>query len=63
MRSGRSSAWSGREPSERFAAAQVARGHLTLIGYARDQAESAAALEDAAGLSGVVEVTNRIAVR
>jgi osmotically-inducible protein OsmY len=42
---------------------EVSRGHLTLAGYVRDQAESDAALEDAAGVSGVREVTNRIEVR
>lgn len=42
---------------------KVSRGHLTLTGYVRSQAESDAALEDATGLSGVVEVTNHIEVR
>ena len=41
---------------------KVSRGHLTLTGYARRDAESAAALEDVAGLSGVVGVTNQIEV-
>jgi len=42
---------------------KVSRGHLTLTGYARHNAESAAALEDVASLSGVVGVTNQIEVR
>ena len=42
---------------------KVSHGHLTLTGYVRDQAESAAAAEDAASLHGVTEVTNRIEIR
>ena len=42
---------------------EVSRGHLTLTGYGRHDAESAAALEDVASLSGVVGVTNQIKVR
>jgi osmotically-inducible protein OsmY len=38
-------------------------GHLTLTGYAREQAESAAAAEDGASLHGVIDVTNRIEIR
>ena len=38
----------------------VSHGHLTLTGYVREQAESAAAAEDAASLSRVIEVTYRI---
>jgi len=36
---------------------------VTLSGYAEDEAESAAALEDVAGVAGVVEVANRIEIR
>ncbi len=42
---------------------KVSHGHLTLTGYAREQAESAAAAEDGANLHGVIEVTNRIEIR
>lgn len=42
---------------------KVSHGHLTLTGYVRDQAESAAAAEDVASLSRVIEVTNRIEIR
>ena len=42
---------------------KVLRGHLTLTGYARHDAGSAAALEDVTSLSGVVGVTNQIKVR
>jgi osmotically-inducible protein OsmY len=42
---------------------KVSHGHLTLTGYAREQAESAAAAEDGASLHGVIEVTNRIEIR
>jgi osmotically-inducible protein OsmY len=42
---------------------KVSRGHLTLTGYARHDAGSAAALEDVTSLSGVVGVTNQIKVR
>lgn len=42
---------------------KVSRRHLTLTGHATDQAETAAALKDAASLSGIVEVTNRIEIR
>ena len=38
-------------------------GHLTLTGYAREHAESAAAAEDVASLHGVIEVINRIGIR
>jgi len=41
----------------------VSYGHLILTGYARHEAESAAALEDVASLTGLVEVTNQIKVR
>jgi osmotically-inducible protein OsmY len=41
----------------------VSHGHVTLSGDARDEAESAAALEDAAGVTGVVEVVNCIETR
>jgi osmotically-inducible protein OsmY len=42
---------------------KVSHGHLTLTGYAREQAESAAAAEDGASLHGVTEVTYRIEIR
>ena len=42
---------------------KVPHGHLTLTGYVRHEAESAVAAEDAAGVSGVTELTNRIEVR
>ena len=42
---------------------EVSHGRLTLTGYVRHEAESAAAAEDVASLSGVLEVTNRIAIR
>jgi osmotically-inducible protein OsmY len=42
---------------------KVLHGHLTLAGYAREQAESAAAAEDGASLHGVIDVTNRIEIR
>jgi osmotically-inducible protein OsmY len=42
---------------------KVSHGHVTLSGYVRSEAESAAAAEDVAGLGGVTEVTNRIDVR
>jgi osmotically-inducible protein OsmY len=42
---------------------KVSHGRLTLTGYARQSADSAAAAEDVTGLSGVVEVTNRIEIR
>jgi len=42
---------------------KVWHGQLTLTGYAREEAESAAAVEDVASLTGVVEVTNRIEIR
>lgn len=42
---------------------KVSHGRLTLTGYVRQEAESAAAAEDVASLSGVIEVTNRIAIR
>jgi osmotically-inducible protein OsmY len=42
---------------------KVLHGHLTLTGYAREQAESAAAAEDGASLHGVIDVTNRIEIR
>ncbi|MBV9414982.1 MAG: BON domain-containing protein, partial [Solirubrobacterales bacterium] len=38
-------------------------GHLTLTGYARQSADSAAAAEDVASLSGVTDVSNRIEIR
>ena len=41
---------------------KVSHGHLTLTGYAREHAESAAAAEDVASLHGVIEVTNRIEI-
>ncbi len=42
---------------------KVSHGHLTLTGYARHDAESAAALEDVTSLTRVVEVTNHIEIR
>ena len=42
---------------------KVADGHVTLSGYAREEAESAAALEDVAGVTGVTEVANRIEIK
>ena len=42
---------------------KVSHGHLTLTGYARERAESAAAAEDLARLTGVIEVSNRIEIR
>ena len=42
---------------------KLSHGHLTVTGYAREQAESAAAAEDVASLPGVIEVTNRIEIR
>ncbi len=42
---------------------KVAHGHLTLAGFVTRRSQSAAALEDAANLSGVVDVTNRIEIR
>jgi osmotically-inducible protein OsmY len=42
---------------------KVSRGRLTLTGYARHEAERAAALEDVASLTGVTGVTSRIEVR
>jgi osmotically-inducible protein OsmY len=42
---------------------KVSHGRLTLTGYVRQEAEGAAAAEDVASLSGVIEVTNRIAIR
>jgi osmotically-inducible protein OsmY len=42
---------------------KISHGHLTLTGYVRQEAERAAAAEDVASLSGVIEVTNRIEVR
>ena len=42
---------------------KVSHGHLTLTGYARHDAESAAALDDVASLAGVVGVTNQIKIR
>ena len=42
---------------------KVSHGRLTLTGYARHDAESAAALEDVTSLTGVVGVTNQIKVR
>jgi osmotically-inducible protein OsmY len=42
---------------------KVSHGHLTLTGYAGEQAESAAAAEGGASLRGVIEVTNRIEIR
>ena len=42
---------------------KVSHGHLTLTGYAREQAESAAAAEASASLHGVIEVTYRIEIR
>ncbi|MGP0053679.1 MAG: BON domain-containing protein [Solirubrobacteraceae bacterium] len=42
---------------------KVAHGHLTLAGFVTQQSQSAAALEDAANLTGVVDVTNRIEIR
>jgi osmotically-inducible protein OsmY len=42
---------------------KVSRGHLTLTGHARHEAESAAALEDVSSLTGVVGVANQIKVR
>jgi osmotically-inducible protein OsmY len=42
---------------------KVSHGHLTLTGYVRHEAERAAAAEDVASLSGVIEVSNRIAIR
>jgi osmotically-inducible protein OsmY len=42
---------------------KVSHGHLTLTGYARRETESAAAAEDVASLSGVIEVSNRIEIR
>jgi len=42
---------------------RVSHGHLTLTGYARQSADSAAAAEDVASLSGVTEVSNRIEIR
>ena len=41
----------------------VSHGHLTLTGYARHEAESAAAFEDVTSLTGVLELTNRIEIR
>ena len=42
---------------------KVSHGHLTLAGHAGHEADSAAALEDVASLTGVVDVTNRIEIR
>jgi osmotically-inducible protein OsmY len=42
---------------------KVQRGRATLTGYARQQSEIDAAVEDIATLTGVVGVTNRIEVR
>ena len=42
---------------------RVSHGRLTLTGYARQSADSAAAAEDVASLSGVTEVSNRIEIR
>jgi len=42
---------------------KVAHGHLTLAGFVTQPSERAAALEDAANLTGVVDVTNRIEIR
>jgi len=42
---------------------KVSHGYVTLTGYARQEAESAAALEDVASLTGVVDVTNHIEIR
>lgn len=42
---------------------RVSRGQLTLTGYARHEAERAAALEDVASLTGVTGVTSQIEVR
>jgi osmotically-inducible protein OsmY len=42
---------------------KVSHGRLTLSGYAREQAESAAAAEDVTSLHGVIEVNNRIEIR
>ncbi len=42
---------------------KVARGHVSLTGYVREVGESDAAAEDAATVTGVVGVTNRIEIR
>lgn len=42
---------------------KVSHRRLTLAGYVRHEAERAAAAEDVASLSGVIEVTNRIEIR
>lgn len=42
---------------------KVAHGHVTLTGYARHEAESIAALEDVANLSGVVSVASAVEIR
>ncbi len=42
---------------------KVSHGHLTLTGFVRQQSESAAAVEDVANLTGLVDVTNRIEIR
>jgi osmotically-inducible protein OsmY len=42
---------------------KASHGHATLTGYVRQQSERAAALEDVANLTGVVDVTNRIEIR
>ena len=42
---------------------KVLHGHLTLTGYVRQETERAAAAEDVASLSGLIKVTNRIAIR
>ena len=42
---------------------KVTHGHVTLTGYVREEAESDAAAEDVAGVSGAVGVTNRVEIR
>ena len=42
---------------------KVADGHVVLTGYVREEAESDAAVEDVATLTGVLGVTNRIEIR
>jgi osmotically-inducible protein OsmY len=42
---------------------KVAHGHLTLTGYVREEAESDAAGEDVATVTGVDGITNRLEIR
>ena len=42
---------------------KVAHGHLMLTGYVREEAESDAAAEDAATVTGVDGITNRLEIR